>query len=189
MNSLSCATCSGGAAKAEAAAATLASSLGVTSQQVAVGGGAVLLSQTGEVLLGQAKQGDVSLFVLGTVFAEAPGWKSATAPIENADASAQWLLARYRKVGLAFLDGVVGQFAAVLHDDHQAANAAVLEKAGAAWVVRQDALEANKLARMLEEIFSNPTQLAARAEAAHKLGHPDAAARLADLVETLGTRL
>jgi UDP-N-acetylglucosamine--N-acetylmuramyl-(pentapeptide) pyrophosphoryl-undecaprenol N-acetylglucosamine transferase len=73
-------------------------------------------------------------------------------------------------------------------DDHQAANAAVLEKAGAAWVVRQDALEANSLARMLEEIFSNPAQLAARADAAHKLGHPDAAARLADLVETLGAK-
>jgi UDP-N-acetylglucosamine--N-acetylmuramyl-(pentapeptide) pyrophosphoryl-undecaprenol N-acetylglucosamine transferase len=73
-------------------------------------------------------------------------------------------------------------------DDHQAANAAVLEKAGAAWVVRQDALDANKLARMLEDIFSNPAQLASRAEAARKLGHPDAAARLADLVETLGAR-
>jgi UDP-N-acetylglucosamine:LPS N-acetylglucosamine transferase len=41
---------------------------------------------------------------------------------------------------------------------------------------------------MLERIFSNPAELAARAEAAHRLGHPDAAARLADLVETLGVR-
>jgi UDP-N-acetylglucosamine--N-acetylmuramyl-(pentapeptide) pyrophosphoryl-undecaprenol N-acetylglucosamine transferase len=68
-------------------------------------------------------------------------------------------------------------------DDHQTANAAVLEKAGAAWVVRQDALDPQKLARMLEEIFSHPEQLRERAAAAKSLGHADAAERLADLAE------
>ena len=57
-----------------------------------------------------------------------------------------------------------------------------------AWVIRQDALEADSFARMLEEILSRPEQMAARAAAAKGLGHPDAAARLADLVETLGTK-
>jgi UDP-N-acetylglucosamine--N-acetylmuramyl-(pentapeptide) pyrophosphoryl-undecaprenol N-acetylglucosamine transferase len=70
-------------------------------------------------------------------------------------------------------------------DDHQAANAAVLERAGAAWVVKQEALNADGLARQLTEIFANPQLLSARADAARALGHVDAAARLADLAETL----
>jgi UDP-N-acetylglucosamine--N-acetylmuramyl-(pentapeptide) pyrophosphoryl-undecaprenol N-acetylglucosamine transferase len=73
-------------------------------------------------------------------------------------------------------------------DDHQAANAAVLEKEGAAWVIRQDALKPDSFARMLEEILSSPEQLAQRAAAAKRLGHPDAAARLADMVEALGAK-
>jgi UDP-N-acetylglucosamine--N-acetylmuramyl-(pentapeptide) pyrophosphoryl-undecaprenol N-acetylglucosamine transferase len=70
-------------------------------------------------------------------------------------------------------------------DDHQSANAAVLEKANAAWVIKQDTLTPDGLARLLGEIFAHPDMLSARAEAAKALGHPDAAARLADLAETL----
>jgi UDP-N-acetylglucosamine--N-acetylmuramyl-(pentapeptide) pyrophosphoryl-undecaprenol N-acetylglucosamine transferase len=70
-------------------------------------------------------------------------------------------------------------------DDHQAANAAVLERAGAAWVVAQNQLDAAKLAGMLTEILSDPELLAARAAAAKTLGHPDAAQRLADLAQQL----
>jgi UDP-N-acetylglucosamine--N-acetylmuramyl-(pentapeptide) pyrophosphoryl-undecaprenol N-acetylglucosamine transferase len=70
-------------------------------------------------------------------------------------------------------------------DDHQAANADVLEKAGAAWVMRQDQLDAATLARMLETIFANPAELSARAAAARTLGRADAAERLADLAEQL----
>lgn len=70
-------------------------------------------------------------------------------------------------------------------DDHQAANAAVLERAGAAWVVPQNQLDAPKLAGMLTDIFGDPGALAARAAAAKALGHPDAAQRLADLAQQL----
>jgi UDP-N-acetylglucosamine--N-acetylmuramyl-(pentapeptide) pyrophosphoryl-undecaprenol N-acetylglucosamine transferase len=70
-------------------------------------------------------------------------------------------------------------------DDHQAANAEVLEKAGAAWVIREDALDAEKLAALLADIFADPERLRARADAARALGRPDAAARLADLAESL----
>jgi UDP-N-acetylglucosamine--N-acetylmuramyl-(pentapeptide) pyrophosphoryl-undecaprenol N-acetylglucosamine transferase len=73
-------------------------------------------------------------------------------------------------------------------DDHQAANAAVLEKANAAWVIKQDRLTPEGLASQLSEIFTHPEMLSARAEAAKALGHPDAAARLADLAETLSER-
>ena len=71
-------------------------------------------------------------------------------------------------------------------DDHQAANAAVLEEAGAAWMVRQSALNPDVLARMLEEILGQPRLLAAHAAAAARLGHPHAASRLADVVEATG---
>ena len=71
-------------------------------------------------------------------------------------------------------------------DDHQSANAAVLTEAGAAWMVKQDALDATKLAAMLEGIFDAPNELQKRAAAAKALGRPDAARSLADLVESLG---
>ena len=71
-------------------------------------------------------------------------------------------------------------------DDHQAANATVMERAGAAWNVPQKKLTPEELAGFLEALFDHPTELAERAAAAHKLGRPDAALRLADLVETLG---
>lgn len=70
-------------------------------------------------------------------------------------------------------------------DDHQAANAAVLEKAGAAWVVPQSGLNAENLSVLLTGILSDPDALVARAAAARSLGHPDAAQRLADLAEQL----
>jgi UDP-N-acetylglucosamine--N-acetylmuramyl-(pentapeptide) pyrophosphoryl-undecaprenol N-acetylglucosamine transferase len=71
-------------------------------------------------------------------------------------------------------------------DDHQTANADVLAKAGAAWRISQSELSAEKLARLLEEILSSPAELAKRAAAAHALGKPDAAKRLADLVDRIG---
>lgn len=70
-------------------------------------------------------------------------------------------------------------------DDHQTANAAVLEQAGAAWVVQQRDLSEQKLAKMLEEILGDGAGLARRAEAAHALGRPDATQRLADLVDSI----
>jgi UDP-N-acetylglucosamine--N-acetylmuramyl-(pentapeptide) pyrophosphoryl-undecaprenol N-acetylglucosamine transferase len=70
-------------------------------------------------------------------------------------------------------------------DDHQSANAAVLEKAGAAWVVMERDLDVPKLTSLLERILSEPESLRARAKAARALGRVDAAQRLADLAEQL----
>ena len=71
-------------------------------------------------------------------------------------------------------------------DDHQTVNADVLANARAAWRVRQSELTAEKLAKLLEQILSSPGELASRAAAAHALGKPDAAQRLADLVDEIG---
>jgi UDP-N-acetylglucosamine--N-acetylmuramyl-(pentapeptide) pyrophosphoryl-undecaprenol N-acetylglucosamine transferase len=71
-------------------------------------------------------------------------------------------------------------------DDHQTANADVMVRAGAAELVQQRDLSAGKLAAMIEADFKAPQVLAARATAAHALARPDAAMRLADLVDRLG---
>jgi UDP-N-acetylglucosamine--N-acetylmuramyl-(pentapeptide) pyrophosphoryl-undecaprenol N-acetylglucosamine transferase len=74
-------------------------------------------------------------------------------------------------------------------DDHQAANAAVLAKANAAWMVRENALDATKLSEMLEKILSDPKGLIDCAANAAALGHPDAASRLADIAEAMEARI
>ena len=68
-------------------------------------------------------------------------------------------------------------------DDDQGANAAMLEEAGGAQLVRQKDLTPEKLASMLRSAMENPKLLAKQAQNAKKAGVPDAAKRLADLVE------
>jgi UDP-N-acetylglucosamine--N-acetylmuramyl-(pentapeptide) pyrophosphoryl-undecaprenol N-acetylglucosamine transferase len=67
-------------------------------------------------------------------------------------------------------------------DDHQTFNAKALGDAGAAWVMPESAFTPETLAAKLETLIAAPESLAAAAAAAHALGRPDAAARLADLV-------
>ena len=70
-------------------------------------------------------------------------------------------------------------------DDNQTPNADVLADAGAGWRMAQKDLTPEKLAEMLNAAFSAPDDLARRAAAAHALAKPDAASRLADVVEKL----
>lgn len=73
-------------------------------------------------------------------------------------------------------------------DDHQTANAGVLVNADAGWSIQQSELSPEKLSALLTDIFSNPEELARRAQTAHALGKPDAAQRLADLVDRIGLK-
>ncbi|HEY5339150.1 MAG TPA: undecaprenyldiphospho-muramoylpentapeptide beta-N-acetylglucosaminyltransferase [Rhizomicrobium sp.] len=70
-------------------------------------------------------------------------------------------------------------------DDNQTPNADALADAGGGWRVAQSDLTPAKLAEMLKMAFASPADLAKRAAAAHAQGKPDAAQRLADLVEKL----
>ena len=72
---------------------------------------------------------------------------------------------------------------AIAMDDHQTANAEGFLAAGAADVVSEDHFVPDALTILLRERLSNVGVLAARAKAAHSLGRPDAARRLADLAE------
>lgn len=68
-------------------------------------------------------------------------------------------------------------------DDDQGQNARLLAEAGGALVIGEDALTPEGLAGVLQSLIEDPTRLAAMAAAAHAAGRPDAADRLADLVE------
>jgi UDP-N-acetylglucosamine--N-acetylmuramyl-(pentapeptide) pyrophosphoryl-undecaprenol N-acetylglucosamine transferase len=68
-------------------------------------------------------------------------------------------------------------------DDDQGQNARLLAEAGAAEVIREDALSAESLAARLAALLGDAGKLVAMAAAAHAVARPDAADRLADLVE------
>jgi UDP-N-acetylglucosamine--N-acetylmuramyl-(pentapeptide) pyrophosphoryl-undecaprenol N-acetylglucosamine transferase len=67
-------------------------------------------------------------------------------------------------------------------DDHQRANARALEEAGAAWVMPQPEFTPDALAARIAALFGDPAGLARAAASAARLGRPQAAQNLADLV-------
>lgn len=67
--------------------------------------------------------------------------------------------------------------------DHQTANAAPLARAGAAVVVPDDQLDVDRLDAVLTPLLAEPGKLVAMARAARTLAFPDAAERVASLVE------
>ncbi|QPC99398.1 undecaprenyldiphospho-muramoylpentapeptide beta-N-acetylglucosaminyltransferase [Qipengyuania soli] len=71
-------------------------------------------------------------------------------------------------------------------DDHQAANARELAKAGGARMIRQDKFNGKELAKQIMALADNPKGLAAAAHAAWNCGRPKAVEDLADLVESFG---
>ena len=72
---------------------------------------------------------------------------------------------------------------AIALDDDQGQNAKLLADAGAAEVARESQLTVATLASALEKLLTNPERLARMAAAARSVAIPDAAERLADLVE------
>ncbi|HZF45436.1 MAG TPA: undecaprenyldiphospho-muramoylpentapeptide beta-N-acetylglucosaminyltransferase [Sphingomonadaceae bacterium] len=71
-------------------------------------------------------------------------------------------------------------------DDHQAANAREMVKAGGARSIRQTGFTAKELAKQIQAMAQHPETLANAAHAAWNCGRPNAAKDLADLVESFG---
>lgn len=71
---------------------------------------------------------------------------------------------------------------------HQEANARALQRAGGASVLLDDQLSADALASRIESLVDHDERLAAMAARSKAFGRPDAAARLADLVEEVSGR-
>jgi UDP-N-acetylglucosamine--N-acetylmuramyl-(pentapeptide) pyrophosphoryl-undecaprenol N-acetylglucosamine transferase len=72
---------------------------------------------------------------------------------------------------------------ALAADDHQTSNARALEAAGAARMIEEKDLTPERLAAVVTELLADPAKLTAMEEAARSLARPDAAARVADLLE------
>jgi UDP-N-acetylglucosamine--N-acetylmuramyl-(pentapeptide) pyrophosphoryl-undecaprenol N-acetylglucosamine transferase len=66
---------------------------------------------------------------------------------------------------------------------HQEANARAMQRAGGASVLMDDELSAETLATRVESLVGHDERLRAMADGSRAFGRPDAAARLADLVE------
>jgi UDP-N-acetylglucosamine--N-acetylmuramyl-(pentapeptide) pyrophosphoryl-undecaprenol N-acetylglucosamine transferase len=68
-------------------------------------------------------------------------------------------------------------------DDHQRRNAVAMARAGAASVLEEKDLTGASLARAITSLLDEPSRLEAMEHGARGLARPDAAARVADLVE------
>lgn len=71
-------------------------------------------------------------------------------------------------------------------DDHQAANTREIVAAGGARSIRQEKFTAVELAKQIQAMAQHPETLGNAAHAAWNCGYPNAAADLADLVESFG---
>jgi UDP-N-acetylglucosamine--N-acetylmuramyl-(pentapeptide) pyrophosphoryl-undecaprenol N-acetylglucosamine transferase len=68
-------------------------------------------------------------------------------------------------------------------DDHQKVNAQALAAAGAARMIEERELSGESLAAAIKAVAGDPATLAAMEAASLRLARPDAAARVADLLE------
>ena len=71
-------------------------------------------------------------------------------------------------------------------DDHQRTNARAMEASGAARMVEEKDLSGESLARAIAGVLGEPGRLESMEAASRRLGRPDAAARVADLLEERG---
>lgn len=71
-------------------------------------------------------------------------------------------------------------------DQHQLRNADALVRVGAARLLEQSALSGERLAAEVVSLLQQPERLAEIEAAAQSLARPDAAARIADLIESVG---
>jgi UDP-N-acetylglucosamine--N-acetylmuramyl-(pentapeptide) pyrophosphoryl-undecaprenol N-acetylglucosamine transferase len=68
-------------------------------------------------------------------------------------------------------------------DDHQRGNARAMEAAGAARMIEEKDATGERVAAVVAELLADPARITAMEDAARRLGRPDAAARVADLLE------
>ena len=73
-------------------------------------------------------------------------------------------------------------------ENHQEHNARALEEAGAARMILDRDLSSERLASVLTELLSEPAKLAQMAAASRRLGRPEAAADIAELVLSIAAR-
>lgn len=70
-------------------------------------------------------------------------------------------------------------------DDHQSANAKIMEAAGGGWMIPESEFTSPELAKLMQKLSLKPDTLKKAGEAALSLSHPTAVEKLADLVENM----
>jgi UDP-N-acetylglucosamine--N-acetylmuramyl-(pentapeptide) pyrophosphoryl-undecaprenol N-acetylglucosamine transferase len=70
-------------------------------------------------------------------------------------------------------------------DDHQTVNANILAQSGGGMAAPEKSLTPERIAEMISDLASNPSQLTQMAQSAKALGQPGATVKLADCVEAL----
>lgn len=73
-------------------------------------------------------------------------------------------------------------------DNDQLQNASRLAESGGCWCIEQKDLSPERLAQLLEQGFREPAHLSAAADAARRVGRPDAVQQLANLAERLASK-
>ncbi|WP_262691000.1 undecaprenyldiphospho-muramoylpentapeptide beta-N-acetylglucosaminyltransferase [Kordiimonas aestuarii] len=74
---------------------------------------------------------------------------------------------------------------AIAADDHQSANAGVIERAGGGWVMKEKDFKADALAEKLQLLLTDPSMLRDASDAMREVACLDAAERLASIVESI----
>ncbi len=99
------------------ASTRVAAAYGVSPQRLAQQDGCSLhYAENGGATLGTARDGNVSLVLLGMIIGGAPGWQGQGNPIDDPDEAAAYILKRYREHGPNFLDHVPGTYVLALSD-------------------------------------------------------------------------
>jgi len=73
-------------------------------------------------------------------------------------------------------------------DDHQRKNAEVMASSGAATMLIESEMTADRLLEVLTSLLQDPVRLRSMGERARTLAHPDAASRIAEMAAQLGHR-
>jgi UDP-N-acetylglucosamine--N-acetylmuramyl-(pentapeptide) pyrophosphoryl-undecaprenol N-acetylglucosamine transferase len=139
--------------------------------------GIEVLHQTGAAMRGEVEARYRALGIQADVV-------SFIDDVARAYASAMLVIARAGATTLAELCAI-GRPALLIPyphaaDDHQTRNAETLAAAGAAIVIRQEALDLDRLGREVAALVENPARRRAMAVAARAKGRPDAAAAIVD---------
>jgi UDP-N-acetylglucosamine--N-acetylmuramyl-(pentapeptide) pyrophosphoryl-undecaprenol N-acetylglucosamine transferase len=139
--------------------------------------GVSVLHQTGDAMLDEVRRRYRGLGVNAEVV-------SFIDDMARAYASASLVIARAGATTLAELCAI-GKASILIPyphaaEDHQAMNALAMERAGAAIAIREDELTAEFLAARVREMLRGNQQRRTMAEAARRLGRPEAAAAIVD---------
>jgi UDP-N-acetylglucosamine--N-acetylmuramyl-(pentapeptide) pyrophosphoryl-undecaprenol N-acetylglucosamine transferase len=139
--------------------------------------GISVLHQTGDTMLDEVRRRYRGLGVNAEVV-------SFIDDMSRAYASASLVIARAGATTLAELCAIGKPSILIPYphaaEDHQAKNALAMERAGAAIAIRESELTAEGLAAQARELLSGRTRRRNMADAARKLGRPEAAAAIVD---------